>query len=459
MDRQAIVVADLGFGDAGKGGLVDFLTRSHQAATVVRYNGGPQAGHNVVTPEGRKHTFSSFGSGMFIPRVETHLTAEVLVNPLNMITEGAALGTKGVADAFARTTVHRDALIITPYHRAAGRLRELMRDELVYDRHGSCGEGVGEARFMELEGIHANLRAGHLLDRYEVEAALGLQQATYQTEFNFCRRSENEEIQEELATVDCTAPADVADVYLKFAEMVRIVDDDYLAGRLQIGTTVFEGAQGVLLDEGWGFYPHVTWTDTTFDNALNLLSRHNYSEEISRVGVLRAYTVRHGPGPMVTEDPALTEALPDPANVTNPWQQNFRVGAFDLPAHRYALAVTDGADYLAITCLDQLLRLGSWRSCVSYRVPNEVAAFFDVTEGYASRIRVAGQRGDLDYQSELTAALGTVNPCYQSWSGVESLADFGDYLAWIIQELRVPIRIASFGPTATEKEALPADVG
>src|SRR4051812_34821195 len=68
-EQQAIVVADLGYGDAGKGSTVDYLARATAAHTVIRYNGGAQAAHNVVTPGGLHHTFSQFGSATFVPGV------------------------------------------------------------------------------------------------------------------------------------------------------------------------------------------------------------------------------------------------------------------------------------------------------------------------------------------------------------------------------------------------------
>ncbi len=58
--RTAIIIADLGYGDAGKGSIVDALARSQPVHTVVRYNGGAQAAHNVVTPDGRQHTFAQY---------------------------------------------------------------------------------------------------------------------------------------------------------------------------------------------------------------------------------------------------------------------------------------------------------------------------------------------------------------------------------------------------------------
>ncbi len=139
---RAYIVVDLGFGDSGKGLLTDYLTRHFEAGVVVRYNGGAQAGHNVVAPDGRHHTFSQFGSGTFIPGVKTFLSRQVVIHPGALLVEGTILEKKGVPDAFTRLRVSDRALVITPYHQAANRIKEIVRGA---DRHGSCGVGVGEA--------------------------------------------------------------------------------------------------------------------------------------------------------------------------------------------------------------------------------------------------------------------------------------------------------------------------
>jgi adenylosuccinate synthase len=73
--------------------------------------------------------------------VRTHLSRFVLVDPLALAAEASALAAAGVPDALDRLTVDRDALLVTPYHRAANRARETARGR---DRHGSCGMGIGE---------------------------------------------------------------------------------------------------------------------------------------------------------------------------------------------------------------------------------------------------------------------------------------------------------------------------
>jgi adenylosuccinate synthase len=163
-----VIVVDLGYGDAGKGTIVDWLcARPEQGSgvlagarpprTVVRFNGGAQAAHNVVTRDGRQHTFAQFGSGTFAPGVRTHLSRFMLVDPLALAAEAAHLAAAGVADALDRLTVDRDALLTTPYHRAANRARELARGT---DRHGSCGIGIGETARYSLDYPADAPRAG-----------------------------------------------------------------------------------------------------------------------------------------------------------------------------------------------------------------------------------------------------------------------------------------------------------
>src|SRR5215210_2605913 len=124
---RAFVIVDLGFGDAGKGLLTDCLVRRTGAKVVVRYNGGAQAGHNVVTPDGRHHTFSQFGSGSFVPGVRTFLSRDVVVHPTALLREEASLRTAGVTDALERLRISADAVVVTPYHQALNRLRETAR--------------------------------------------------------------------------------------------------------------------------------------------------------------------------------------------------------------------------------------------------------------------------------------------------------------------------------------------
>ena len=166
---NAILIADLGYGDAGKGSVIDALARETGAHTVVRYNGGAQAAHNVITPDGRQHTFSQFGSASFVPGVRTHLSRYMIVHPFAMLAEERHLRGLGVRDAFARTSIERGALVISPFQQAANRLREIARGEA---RHGSCGLGIGETMADWLAYGPEMLFAGDLADPARVRQKL-----------------------------------------------------------------------------------------------------------------------------------------------------------------------------------------------------------------------------------------------------------------------------------------------
>src|SRR5438093_9438600 len=120
---KAWLLVDLTYGDSAKGATVDFVARREPVHTVVRFNGGPQAGHNVVTPDGRHHTFAQFGSGSFVPGVKTVLSRFVLIDPYAMLNEGSHLKKVGVIDPMSRLFIDARCPIITPCHQAANHLR------------------------------------------------------------------------------------------------------------------------------------------------------------------------------------------------------------------------------------------------------------------------------------------------------------------------------------------------
>ncbi|WUH96595.1 adenylosuccinate synthetase [Spirillospora sp. NBC_00431] len=410
-----VIVVDLGFGDAGKGTVVDHLCSAGPVAAVVRFNGGAQAAHNVVTTDGRHHTFAQFGSGTFTPGVRTHLSRFMLVDPLALAAEAGHLRALGVGDALDRLTVDRDALLTTPYHRAANRARESARGAA---RHGSCGMGIGETVSYALANPGAP-RAGDCLSPPRLRRRLSALRDWYLATFP---------TGEDVPDVDACA-----DAFTAFAGRVEIVGADHLRALLRTGNVVFEGAQGVLLDEWHGFHPYTTWSTTTFANAETLLAEAGEEAgSATRLGVLRAYATRHGPGPFVTEDPALTADLPDPHNVAGRWQGAFRVGHLDAVALRYALDVTGGVDGLAVTHLDIAGARPDLRVCHAYDIDGERVE------------RLETGPPDLDRQAALTERLRAARPVYAPLGRAEETVE---------EITRTPVVLRSHGPTAAEKSA------
>jgi adenylosuccinate synthase len=431
--QQAILTVDLGFGDAGKGSIVDFLTRQRDAHTVVRYNGGAQAAHRVVTPDGREHVFAQFGSGT-LAGAATHLSRFMLIDPLAMLAEAAHLHALGV-DALERTTIDERALIITPFQRAANRLKELGRGA---GRHGSCGMGVGETMADFLAHGERVLFAGDLVKPHALRAKLAFLQTINQAKIAALRDllPDTEPVARELDMLHDDDHGWLLDACAILTQQAEIVRGGYLHTLLaRPGTVIFEGAQGVLLDEWRGFHPYTTWSTTTLANAEQLLYEAGYTNAITRLGITRAYATRHGAGPFVTEDAGLTAALPDARNGAGAWQGGFRVGWPDLVMLRYALDVTGPLDALAVTCVDRLAELAAVQICTAYQDENHLI----------KRIAPSPEPHMLAYQEQLTAMLLRCQPVLETLSGTAAL------LKRLAAELGVPIGIISEGPTAAEK--------
>ncbi|MBL4849032.1 MAG: adenylosuccinate synthetase [Planctomycetes bacterium] len=247
MSGEAWVVFDLGFGDAGKGATVDFLVRDRGASLVVRWGGGAQAGHTVVTPDGRRHTFSQLGAGSFVPRTLTHLGPEFVFHPGGMGVEAKRLADLGVPDAVGRTTLDARALVISPFQQAAGRLRELLRADA---RNGTCGVGVGETVGDSIRDPEGAIRAGALSQPGALASLLRSQQEQKRAELAAAGRLEGEEAAREWDLLcDPQAVERVIAHWKETAlpEVLRPPAAEALVASHE--TLVLEGAQGVLLDQ------------------------------------------------------------------------------------------------------------------------------------------------------------------------------------------------------------------
>ena len=410
------VVADLGFGDAGKGAVVDRLCRTGEFGAVVRFNGGAQAAHNVVTADGRHHTFAQFGSGT-LRGVPGHLSRFVCVDPLALAAEADHLRALGVPDPYGLLSVDRRALLTTPYHSAANRLREQARGA---DRHGSCGMGVGETARYALDHPQDAPTAGDCTSRPRLLRRLRLLR---------------DRLADELGPLPAPPVEDCADAYAAFARTVALTGERYLRDLARKGPLLFEGAQGVLLDEWHGFHPYTTWSTTTFTNAETLLAEAGAPDSARRLGVVRTYTTRHGPGPLVTENPELAPLLPEPHNGHGRWQGAFRIGHFDAVAHAYAVEVCGGVDALAVTHLDAVARCRSLRICRGYGI-----------DGTLVERLAPGPPRDLAHRAEVTRQLLRATPALWETPG----RAHGDWIAALGQLLGAPVLLTATGPARQE---------
>jgi adenylosuccinate synthase len=443
------LIGGLGFGDEGKGSCVDFLVRQQNAKLVVRFSGGAQAGHNVVTHDGRHHCFSQFGSGTFAGAA-THLSRYMMVNPVTFLAEEKYLSRDcGVSDAFRKVTIEDSALITTPFHMAANRLVELARDA---GRHGSCGMGVGET-------MQDALTFGR--GSADVVVAGDLRSPSLRAKLKRIQERKRHEVQSvgagvtgsvlgarewELLTSERMVDVAVEEFATFLRSGVQLVDEAWLHRQLsKEPSAVFEGAQGVLLDQDWGFHPHTTWSDCTWSNAERLVPG-GLKDQVRRWGVLRAFSTRHGAGPFPVE----TDPFPDYArndhNTYTLWQHGFRAGPLDLVLAKYAIDVMGQVDGLVLTHLDRFENAENVPLSISYEVPETETSLFVMSDGKAERIisTKGEETQNLIRQERIGKTLFFAKPQVRD----VARKDFAQNLAEV---LNVPLRMTSTGPTAAQK--------
>lgn len=405
--RRAYVIVGLGFGDEGKGNITDALVRRAGASLVVRFNGGAQAAHHVVDG-GNWHCFSTWGSGT-LAGAQTHLGEHVVVDPVAAVPEADRLRALGVEDPYAWLLVHPRCRVATAYHKLASRAMEVARGE---HRHGSTGMGIGEVERLS-HSRHATLRAEDL----HVPAELRHKVRTIRDQLLGRMAALADEI---------PSPDDVADGLLDAgARIKRLGTPDWA----QHEAVVFEGAQGVLLDQDHGFWPHTTWSNATADGALAMVPA---GTPTTVVGVLRTFATRHGRGPFPTElrGPGSARWREGEHNGAGPWQEAFRVGHFDLVLARYAVQALGHVDALALTCVDKVAP-GPWRASIAYDHP----LGWRVTALHPHRARSTEER------ERLTGHLRDVRPVLVEVKPSE-------VVEWVQQNVGVPVGVVSEGPSA-----------
>lgn len=451
-EPYAHILCGLGFGDEGKGTMTDFLCRHRQADLVVRYNGGSQAAHNVVTDNGIHHTFSQVGSGAFNPGALTLLSRFMLWDPVSLACEVEVLSPKIGYNALNTHFIDCRAPVITPFHVASNRLKEWSRGA---GRHGSCGKGVGETASDIVSFPDEVIRAGDLYEFEFTKRMLGRIQERKRQEVLALLEGKIIPIEMEKLLALLTQPEEsgkIAETFKEMATYFNIIPESRVNQMIRSSISVFEGAQGVLLDEWHGFHPYTTWSTTTPFNALELLKEASFSSEIEVTGILRSYMTRHGAGPMVTEDNRLDNLSPKEHNRMSEWQGEFRFGAFDGVLLRYAIECAKYCTSLAVTHLDVFqggLGVPFSDEYMSSRSADESVA--EVVQGRHKVIRNLRPnfQKDLVHQEKLTTLLQGVTPVRTGtfWS----VADLARYVA---HNTTIPVRYVSSAPTPKGKRVL-----
>lgn len=347
----AIVLIGAQWGDEGKGKATDLLGGSVQ--WVVRYQGGNNAGHTVVLPDGQDFALHLIPSGILTPGAKNVIGNGVVVDPGVLLEELKGLENRGVDTT--GLMISADAHLIMPYHVAIDKVTERF---LGKSKIGTTGRGIGPAYQDKVARV--GVRVADVLDEkilhQKVEAALDFKNQVLVKVYN--RRAMD--------------PAEVVDGVLAQAEGFkhRIADTRLLLNQaLEAGETILlEGSQGTLLDVDHGTYPFVTSSNPTAGGAA--VGSGIGPNKIDRViGILKAYTTRVGSGPFPTElfDASGEYLRKTGGEVGVTTGRPRRCGWFDAVIGRYAQRVNGITDFF-LTKLDVLSSLERVPICVAYEV-------------------------------------------------------------------------------------------
>jgi len=315
------VIVGAMFGDEGKGLTTSCLAQKNDL--VIRFNGGAQAGH-TVEKEGYRHVFSSFGSGT-LNDAHTYWSEYCALYPKSYFNEYHKLTEQGYRPI---CYIHPLAPVITPFDIDHNRGQEKINN------HGSVGMGFGST-------IYRHMNTPHKLYAFE----LAYPELLYHKLSNiaiFYNASTSHFLKD---VEDFTSY--VSRIDWKFAQLSEI--------KHNYNNIVFEGAQGIMLDMDLGFFPNVTYSNTTSKNALQIIKENNLPlPEIYYV--MRSYLTRHGNGYMPNESSSV--CFEDKTNVTHEYQGQFRQGFHSLDLIKHALncdnVYSNGCNKnLVITCLNQ----------------------------------------------------------------------------------------------------------
>ena len=348
--KKAYSVIGANFGDEGKGLMTDFFCRTSDSVINIRSNGGAQAGHTVCTADGKRHIFSHIGSGSFAG-ADTYLSEYFILNPMLFSKELDTLG-NNTGNIF----IDRRCKVTLPCDMLLNQFAETIRGN---NRHGSCGVGI-------FETIVRNRDKRYGLD---YDYVLKADRGTLKGEINKINEGYCMKRAEELG-ITGTAKEELMDILTNEMLTENYLDDLYAMAAMcydtdeqiveEYDTAVFEGAQGLMLDQNrMDYFPNLTPSDTGMKNIRAILDRLG-KRDAEVCYVTRSFFTRHGAGRFDTESKTVAEeyGLYDKTNAPNEFQGVFRYGWFDLPEFMASLALDrkyiaeDDRISIAVTHLD-----------------------------------------------------------------------------------------------------------
>lgn len=389
-----IAVIGMEWGDEGKGKIVDFL--AEKADVVARFNGGNNAGHTIEIGS-TKIVLHLVPSGAMYGSKLNIIGNGVVIDPKVLVREIENLEKIKIRITPQNLLVSDNAHIILPHH--------IEEDKKIGAAIGTTARGIGPA--------------------YTDKAArIGLRFNDFVDDSIFKKRFGDEEFYQEYKKY--------AEILKPYAASASFILNDLIDKNKK---TVFEGAQGTLLDIDHGTYPFVTSSSTISGGVCAGLGIPPKKVQ-SVLGVCKSYKTRVGNGPFPTE---VTGAVAEKLQRTGKefgatTGRQRRVGWFDAVIGKYAVMI-NGIDSIAMTKLDILTTINKIKICVAYKHKG------NTLDKFPTSLKV----------------LQNCQPVYEEFDGwwdiitkVKAYNQLPEnakkYLRRIEELLKVPISIVSVGP-------------
>mgnify|MGYP001791271857 FL=1 len=407
----------LQWGDEGKGKIVDVLTKDYDI--IARFQGGPNAGHTLEF-DGHKHVLHTIPSGIFHENALNIVGNGVVIDPVIFKRELDNLK-KFDLDYAQKLLISRKAHLILPTHRLLDAASETAKGKA---KIGSTLKGIGPT-YMDKTGRNG-LRVGDLeFDTWKQKyRALANKHEAMISFYNVDIEYDLNELEDEFCEGVDT-----------LKKLTFIDSEEYIFNAQKDGKKILaEGAQGSLLDIDFGTYPYVTSSNTTAAGACTGLGVA--PNKIGRVlGIFKAYATRVGSGPFPTElfdqDGETMGRVGNEFGATTGRPR--RCGWLDLVALKYAVQV-NGVTQLMMMKADVLSGFETLKVCTAYRYQGKEIQHlpYNIESENISPIytTLKGWSKDLTKMTKAEELPPALNA----------------YIAFLEEELQVPVKIVSVGP-------------
>lgn len=426
---SAVVITGTQWGDEGKGKIVDYL--ASKADTVVRFQGGSNAGHTVAV-NGEEYKLRLLPSGILYKGTNCVIANGVVFDPECFLEEVGAMEKRGIDTS--KIFVSNRAHVVMPYHKLFDELNEISRGD---NKIGTTKRGIGPCYIDKADRI--GIRVCDLIDSEEF--AKRLKDVLAQKNFVLEKVYNHAPLDYEKILAEYNSYAEKIAPHV--CDTISMLNDEISAGK----KILFEGAQATMLDIDFGTYPYVT-ASHPISGGVGVGAGVAPKNIDKVVGVVKAYCTRVGEGPFPTEQlndigDKLREKGHEFGTVTG---RPRRTGWLDACVVKYAGQLS-GIDYMAVTRLDILDSFDEIKMCVGYKIDGKIL-------------------------NEIPASLkilAKVEPVYETFAGwktdiskIRSYEDLPDnakkYLERMAEVTNIKLGIVSVGPNRDQTIILADDI-